>query len=80
MKKVNIKSVKPIQDFIREIEDFVKESRLDYIDAVLLYCEKNYLEIETVASMIQHSSGIKAKIQEEAENSNYLPKTTKLPI
>ena len=45
MKKVNIKSVKPIQDFIREIEDFVKESRLDYIDAVLLYCEKNYLEI-----------------------------------
>jgi hypothetical protein len=80
MKKVNIKSVKPIQDFIREIEDFVKESRLDYIDAVLLYCEKNYLEIETVAAMIQHSSGIKAKIQEEAENSNYLPKTTKLPI
>ena len=55
MKKVNIKSIKPIQDFIREIEDFVQ-------------------------AMIQHSSGIKAKIQEEAENVNYLPKTTKLPI
>ena len=80
MKKVNIKSIKPIQNFIKEIEEFVQESRLDYIDAVLLYCEKNYLEIETVATMIQHSSIIKAKIQEEAENSNYLPKTTKLPI
>jgi len=80
MKKVNIKSIKPIQNFIKEIEEFVQESRLDYIDAVLLYCEKNYLEIETVAAMIQHSSIIKAKIQEEAENSNYLPKTTKLPI
>ena len=80
MKKVNIKSIKPIQNFIKEIEEFVQESRLDYIDAVLLYCEKNYLEIETVAAMIQHSSIIKAKIQEEAENFNYLPKTTKLPI
>ncbi len=80
MKKINIKSMKPIQDFIREIEDFVKESKLDYIDAVLAYCGKNYLEIETVAAMIQHSSVIKAKIQEEAESVNYLPKTTKLPI
>lgn len=80
MKKMNIKSLKPIDQFIKEIETCVLESKLDYIDAVLLYCEKNYLEIETVAAMIQHSSIIKAKIQEEAENSNYLPKTNKLPI
>ena len=48
MKKVNIKSVKPVQEFVKEIEAYVKESKLDYLDAVLHYCELNSLEIETV--------------------------------
>ena len=80
MKKVNIKSVKPVQEFVKEIEADVKESKLDYLDAVLHYCELNSLEIETVAAMIRSSSRIKAKIQQEAEDANYLPKTGKLPV
>ena len=80
MKKVKIKSVKPVQEFVKEIEVYVKESKLDYLDAVLHYCELNSLEIETVAAMIRSSSRIKAKIQQEAEDANYLPKTGKLPI
>jgi hypothetical protein len=80
MKKVNINSVKPIHEFIKEIEAYVKEHKLDYIDAVLHYCEKNSLELETVASMIKSSSKIKAKIQQEAEDNNCLPKTNRLPI
>ena len=80
MKKLNITSVKPVQEFVKEIEAYVIEHKLDYLDAVLHYCEKNSLEIETVASMIRSSSKIKAKIQQEAEDNNYLPKTNKLPI
>ena len=80
MKKININSVKPVQEFVKEIESYVIEHKLDYLDAVLHYCEKNSLEIETVAAMIRSSSKIKAKIQQEAEDSNYLPKTNKLPI
>jgi len=80
MKKVNIKSVKPVQEFVKEIEAYVKESKLDYLDAVLHYCELNSLEIETVAAMIRSSSRIKAKIQQEAEDANYLPKIGKLPV
>jgi hypothetical protein len=30
--------------------------------------------------MIRSSSRIKAKIQQEAEDANYLPKTGKLPV
>ena len=77
MKKLNITSVKPVQEFVKEIEAYVIEHKLDYLDAVLHYCEKNSLEIETVASMIRSSSKIKAKIQQEAEDNNYLPKTNK---
>jgi hypothetical protein len=80
MKKVNNKSLKPVQEFVKEIEAYVKESKLDYLDAVLHYCELNSLEIETVAAMIRSSSRIKAKIQQEAEDANYLPKTGKLPV
>lgn len=80
MNKIKISSVKPIQEFVKEIEQYVKEHKLDYIDAVLHYCEKNSLELETVASMIKSSSKIKAKIQQEAEDNNCLPKTNRLPI
>jgi hypothetical protein len=80
MKSINVKSVRPIHEFVKEIEAYVKEHKLDYLDAVLHYCEKNALEIETVASMIKSSSKIKARIQQEAEDANYMPKTNKLPI
>jgi hypothetical protein len=76
--KVNL--VKPIHEFIKEIDDLVKKSKIDYIDAVIFYCEKNGIEIETAASLIKSSSKIKAKIQNEAEEMNYLPRSAKLPI
>ena len=80
MKKIQIKSIKPINEFINEIESLVRTSKIEYIDAVIHYCEKNNLEIETAAALIKSSSKIKAKIQNEAEEMNYLPKSAKLPI
>lgn len=80
MKKLEIESMKSLQSFPQEIETLVAESGLEYIDAVLHYCEVNNLDIETVASIIKSSSKIKGKIQLEAESLNILPKTSKLPI
>ena len=80
MKKIQINSIKPIHIFIHEIETLVNESKIDYIDAVLYYCEKNNMEIETAAALIRSSGKIKAKIQLEAEEINCLPKTARLPI
>lgn len=80
MNKIKLSSVKPVQEFVKEIEQCVKEHKLDYIDAVLHYCDKNGLELETVAAMIKSSSKIKAKIQQEAEDNNVLPKTNRLPV
>lgn len=80
MNNIKVNSVKPIHEFVKEIDELVKSSKIDYIDAVIFYCEKNGIEIETAASLIKSSSKIKAKIQNEAEEMNYLPRSAKLPI
>lgn len=80
MKNINIKTIKPIHEFSKEIDELVKNSKIDYIDAVIYYCEKHGIEIETAASMIKSSSKIKGLIQHEAEEMNYIAKSAKLPI
>jgi hypothetical protein len=68
------------RSFIETIEKSVRDRKLDYMDAVVEFCTKNGIEIETAALIIRANSGIKAKIQDEAEALNYMPKTAKLPI
>lgn len=68
-----------VQDFMREIES-IRSKGVDYMDAVLHYCEKNDVEIESVAKYIKKNVVLKAKLQEEAEELNYLQKISRLPI
>jgi|TARA_Y100001970_G_C13819742_1_gene644248 hypothetical protein len=61
------------------IEDIVKTKRISYIDAVVLYCEKNNIDPSTTKSMI--NKNLKEKIAFEAQGLNMLKeKTAKLPI
>jgi len=64
--------------FMQEIEKLVAQKKMEYIDAVVLYCKENDIEIETAASLIKGIAKMKAKIQNEAEELNYIPKTRKL--
>ena len=68
-----------VQDIINEIES-IRSSGVDYMDAILHYCEKNDVEIESIAKYIKKNVVLKAKLQEEAEELNYLQKTSRLPI
>lgn len=77
---VAVNSIKSPSQFMQEIDKLVDEKKIEYIDAVLLYCKENEVEIETAASLIKGSAKMKAKIQIEAENLNYLPKSGKLPL
>jgi len=61
------------QTFCQEIESLVVELRTDYMDAVVHYCEKNNIELETAASIIKSNSKFKAIIQNEGEDLNLLP-------
>ena len=66
--------------FVEEIEKICKEKNIEYIDAVVMWCEKNNLEVETAAYWIKKDPTMRSKIQAEAENLNILKGGAKLPI
>ena len=82
-------SSKPARDkflnstkFSTDIENIVKESGglVNYIEAVVTYCEDNDIEIETVSKLI--SKPLKEKIKYQAQSLNYMKKTSRgiLPL
>jgi FKBP-type peptidyl-prolyl cis-trans isomerase (trigger factor) len=67
--------------FNQEIEDFVYETGESYIDAIVHFCEKNQLEIESVAKAKMLNKVIKQKIESEASDLNLLrEKLCRLPV
>ena len=66
--------------FSLNIETLVSKKNIPYMDAIIMYCEESGLEVELAAKLI--SGALKSKIQIEAEDLNFLPKsnTTKLPL
>ena len=66
-------------EFSKIIEDLVEEKNdLSYMDAVVYYCEKNDIDTGTVSKFL--TKNLKAKIEVEARELNYLPRRGKLPI
>lgn len=67
-------------NFVEEIEILCQDKGIEYIDAVVFWCQKNNLEIETAAYWIKKDPVMRSKIQVEAENMNILKKGARLPI
>jgi hypothetical protein len=67
-----------IKTFSLMIEELAKKLRCNHIDAVLEHCNETGLEIEIASSLI--SSALKAKIREDAQDSNMIRKTSTLPL
>lgn len=78
--EIDLISIRTPTDFMVEIDKIVESKRVNYLDAVIIFCELNNIEIETAASLIKGSAKMKARLQNDAEDLNYLPKTRKLPI
>ena len=66
--------------FVEEIEIICRDYNIEYIDAVVMWCEKNNLEVETAAYWIKKDATMKSKIQAEAETLNILKRGATLPI
>lgn len=77
-----VESLKIIQaePFFLEVEKLVVERGLSYIEAIVLYCEKNNIEIETAAALIRTNTKIKSALLIEGEDLNFLTKTRRLPV
>lgn len=66
--------------FIRDVENMKSKKGIEYIDAVVSWCEKNKIEIEFVAGYIKRDPVMRSKLQEEAENLNILKRGARLPL
>ena len=67
--------------FAQEIESLVQiNTDMNYIDAIIHFCEKNSIDVESVPKLI--SKPLKEKIKYEAQELNFLKRSSraKLPI
>jgi hypothetical protein len=66
--------------FAEDIESLVLKTRMNYIDAIVEYCDTNSIEMDSVSKLI--SKPLKEKIKRDATELNFLKKTTraKLPL
>ena len=69
-----------IEQFAYHIETIRNEKNIDYIDAILLFCERNKIEIEQMASIVSRDPSLKLKVRAEGENLNILKRGAKLPV
>ncbi len=58
--------------FSLEIENIVKDSELNYIEAIVMFCEEKSIEIENVNKLI--NKPLKEKLKYEAQRLNFIKK------
>ena len=67
------------KSFSIKIEEISNELKISYMDAIVWYCEKNEIEFETAAKLI--NSKIKETIAYEASKLNMMKeKINSLPV
>jgi len=65
--------------FSQIIEELVKTNvEMNYIDAIVYYCEENGLEVDSVAKLI--SKPLKEKLKCDAINLNFLKRTSRAKL
>lgn len=61
--------------FAQEIETTVQQEKCSYIDAIIFFCDKNKIDLESVPKLL--SKPLKEKIKYEAIELNFLKKTSR---
>jgi hypothetical protein len=65
--------------FAQEIEGLVQKNEdMNYIDAIIHFCELNSIDVESVPKLI--SKPLKEKIKYEAMELNFLKKTSRAKL
>ena len=81
LEKVMEKKLICTAKFAQEIETLVLENKdMNYIDAIVFFCDKNSIDVESVPKLI--SKPLKDKIKRDAQELNFMKKSSraKLPI
>lgn len=80
MKDLNLNDNFVHQNIINDIQRYCIKNKLEYIDGIISWCEKNNIEIEVIAPLIKKDPIMVSKLQYEAEELNFLEKPKRLPL
>jgi|APGre2960657423_1045063.scaffolds.fasta_scaffold80367_2 hypothetical protein len=61
-----------VEQLLEDIEGIVNRHRMNYIDAIVFYCDKNKFDIESLATLIP--SSLRSKVEESARQTRMLKK------
>lgn len=64
--------------FSQDVEKIAIDYSMNYIDAIIHYCEKNEIELESVPKLI--SKPLKDKLKYDAQKLNYMKKTSRAKL
>ncbi len=64
--------------FSQEVEKIASENTMNYIDAIVHYCESNEIELESVSKLI--SKPLKEKLKYDAQKLNFIKKTSRAKL
>lgn len=74
----NMASREEKNNFSMMIMEIALKEKIDHMDAITSYCDRNNLEIEVAATLINDS--LKSIIEGEAMELRFLPRGGKLPL
>lgn len=64
--------------FSQDVEQIVLKEKMNYIDAILYYCEENNVEIESIPKLM--NKPLKEKLKWDAVRLNFMKKTSKAKL
>ena len=64
--------------FSQDVEKIAFDNSMNYIDAIVFYCETHDIEIESVPKLI--SKPLKEKLKYDAQKLNYIKQTSKAKL
>jgi hypothetical protein len=66
------------EKFSQDIEQIVLNEKMNYIDAILFYCEENNVEIESITKLM--NKPLKEKLKWDAVRLNFMKRTSKAKL
>jgi hypothetical protein len=64
--------------FSQDVEKIASHNEMNYIDAILHYCDINNIEVETVSKLI--TKPLKEKLKYDAQQLNFIKKTSRAKL
>ena len=73
MNEIKFPTIRKIKSEIaKEVSNIAKEKNCNYMEAVIIYCEKNSVDIEQAGAIIKNNRTLVNKLKSEAKSLNFL--------